>query len=82
MIESELTTREDSWRVVRFNPWELSDLQSLIVEFLASIRSALPTTWIKGRRAKDAFAGLARRVSPYTGVLKIANLEAQGAVTR
>jgi hypothetical protein len=77
VIESELTKREDSWKVVRFNPWELSDLQSLIVEFLASIRSALPT---KGRGAKEAFADLARRVAPYTGVLKIANLEAEGAV--
>lgn len=81
VIESELAARDSSWTVVRFNPWELSDLQSLILEFLAAIRSALPTTWMKGRKAKDAFAGFARRVSPYAGVLKVANVDAHGAIS-
>lgn len=81
LIESELVARQASWKVVRFNPWELSDLQSLIVEFLASIRSALPTSWMRGRRTKDAFAGLARRVSPYTGVLKAVNVDVHGTVS-
>ncbi len=60
-------------RIVEFNPWILSDLPSLVADFLATLLSALPT---KDRETvRDAVAPYVRAVVPFAGILRIPGID-------
>lgn len=64
MLEENIEARS-GWEVVRYNPWALSDLPTLIVEFFAAIRDALPAQ----SEARRALAGYVGRIAPLTSLL-------------
>jgi energy-coupling factor transporter ATP-binding protein EcfA2 len=67
---------DDAWSVARFNPWQLSDIDSLIVEFFATVASPLP----KSGRARKALAGYVRKIAPFTSVASVLGVDPSKAV--
>ena len=59
-------------RVVKFNPWMVSDLPSLVTDFFAALLSALPKNKRKLRKAMALFA---RAVSPLASVIDIPGVD-------
>lgn len=70
---------EGGWAVVEFNPWEVSSLDALIREFIATLRSALPPS-SNGTRAKEALSKYAKRVAPFSSLLGVAGLDPSKAL--
>jgi hypothetical protein len=54
-------------RVVKFNPWMVADLPSLVADFFATLTGALP----KSKKCRRGMASLARTVSPVASFVKI-----------
>ena len=65
-------------RIVEFNPWMLSDLPSLIADFLATLLSALPNANRESARA--ALAPYVRAAVPFAGIIRIPGIDAGKAV--
>ena len=59
-------------KVVKFNPWMVSDLSSLVADFFAALLSALPKN---KKKARKAVALLARAVSPLASVIDIPGVD-------
>ena len=55
-------------RAVKFNPWMVADLPSLVADFFATLLSALPT---KRPKVRKSLASLAEAVSPAASFVKI-----------
>lgn len=70
---------DSSWRVVEFNPWEVSDLASLVLEFMLTVRSAVPETR-RGKRLRSVLARYTRKVAPLTSVLAFTGIDPSRAV--
>ena len=62
---------EDPLRVVKFNPWMVSDLPSLVADFFATLVSALP----KNKDIRKRMASYARTVSPVLSFADIPGLD-------
>lgn len=75
----------DKWSLVEFNPWEVSDVGSLVREFMLTVTSALPSDKA-GKRARKALADYTRKVAPFTSLVSVIGvdpskaLEATGAL--
>ena len=65
-------------QVVEFNPWMLSDLPSLVADFLATLLSALPSGDREGARA--ALAPYVRAAVPFASIIRIPGVDAGKAV--
>lgn len=63
LLETKLAGNS-KWSVARFNPRQLSNIESLILEFFATVASPLP----KKGRARKAIAGYARKIAPFTSI--------------
>ena len=67
-------------RAVKFNPWMVTDLPSLIADFFATLLSALPT-----KKVRKSLASFAQAVSPAASFVKIPGIDLRKglrAVTR
>ena len=69
---------DEQLRVVEFNPWMLSDLPSLVADFLATLLSALPTRDRESARA--ALAPYVRAAVPFAGIIRIPGIDASKAI--
>ena len=69
---------DQQMQIVEFNPWMLSDLPSLVADFLATLLSALPT----GDRdsARAALAPYVRAAVPLAGIIRVPGIDAGKAV--
>ena len=79
MIEESLVDGDGTWTVLRFNPWEVSDLESIVVEFFATLQSILHEEG-NGKNAREALSKYASKVAPWAGLLKIVGIDAAGAL--
>ncbi|HMS47709.1 KAP family P-loop NTPase fold protein [Candidatus Microthrix sp.] len=62
---------DETWSVVDFNPWMVSDVDGLTREFLATVEAALPAQ--SSTRAK--LSNYASRIAPYTSIASILGLD-------
>ncbi len=82
MVQSDIEAKQAGWEVRWFTPWATSGPDSLMVEFYATIRSALPTT-LKDRArgllspTVSVFAGAAKAL-PFAGEAAEAAVQALG----
>lgn len=67
---------DDRWTVVDFNPWELSDVASLVREFLTTLTSAMGDN----RPARDAVSKYARKLAPFAGLIPMVGDAASKAI--
>lgn len=67
---------DDRWTVVDFNPWELSDVASLVREFLTTLMSAMGDN----RAARDAVSKYARKLAPFAGLIPMVGDAASKAI--
>lgn len=65
-------------RIVEFNPWMLSDLPSLVADFLSTLLSALPSGDREG--ARSALAPYVRAAVPFASIIRIPGVDAGKAV--
>jgi hypothetical protein len=72
LIRTELGSH--NWGVIEFNPWEVSDLENLTREFIASISASLPTSE-PGKRAREALHKYGRRASSFASFVKIPGVD-------
>lgn len=75
MIAEELA-QEPSWSVVAFNPWELSDLGSLVAEFFTTLRSAIGDD----TPAREALSKYANKVAPFVAIVPMFGATAATAI--
>jgi len=59
---------DEEWLVGEYNPWLLSDIESLVREFFVELRSILPEEYQKGK-LKDVIKSYANAVSPIASAL-------------
>lgn len=64
--------------VVEFNPWLLSDIDSLLAGFLTTLNSALPTT--RGDKIREKLSGYARALTPWAKMVGVAGLDASAVL--
>jgi hypothetical protein len=75
LVRTELA-QDDTWSVVDFNPWVVSDVAGLTREFLATMASALP----EKSSARKSLARYAGRVAPYTSLAGFVGVDPSRAV--
>ena len=62
MVSSDL--KKNKWSVAEFNPWLLSDIESLIRSFFSEVIGAIPTDKDANGELRQKISGYARVVSP------------------
>lgn len=73
LVVSERKAR-GGWEVVVFNPWELSDIDSLLRSFFLAIIAALPEDAL-GKEWRGKIARYAHAVSPFGSVLNVPGID-------
>lgn len=68
-----------NWKIVEFNPWEASDLSSVVREFMLTVRSAMPPG-DRGDRLRSVFSRYTRKIAPITSMLSVMNVDPSRAV--
>jgi predicted KAP-like P-loop ATPase len=67
------------WEVVEFNPWVLSDLESIIRNFFGTLISAIPKD-TQQEQLRKKLARYATSVSPYAGILQVPGIQLDKAL--
>lgn len=63
LVTGELAKEDDKWKVVKFNPWLFSDIESLLTSFFGELGAALPKGKA-GRAARKAIGEYVEKISP------------------